>query len=55
MAGWMSVNGGGDKDPTRLGLAAVDMGTGLYTCTAILMALFERHGSGKGQFIYVSP
>ena len=51
MAGWMSVNGGSDKDPTRLGLAAVDMGTGLYTCVAILMALFERQGSRKGQFI----
>ena len=51
MAGWMSVNGGGDKDPTRLGLAAVDMGTGLYTCVAILKALIERQGSRKGQFI----
>ena len=51
MAGWFSINGGTDKEPTRVGIAAVDMGTGLYSCVAILMALFERDSSGKGQFI----
>jgi len=51
MAGWLSVNGGKDKDPTRVGIAAVDMGTGLYTCIAILMALLERQRSGQGQYI----
>ncbi len=51
MAGWFSINGGRDRDPTRVGIAAVDMGTGLYTCIAILMALFERQRSGQGQYI----
>ncbi|MEK9662835.1 MAG: CaiB/BaiF CoA-transferase family protein, partial [Alphaproteobacteria bacterium] len=51
MAGWFSVNGGGDKVPTRVGIAMVDMGTGLYTCVALLMALQERHRSGQGQYI----
>jgi len=52
MAGWFSINGGdADKEPTRVGIAAVDMGTGLYSCVAILMALFERQSSGKGQFL----
>ncbi len=51
MAGWFSINGGANKEPTRVGIAAVDMGTGLYSCVAILMALFERANSGKGQFI----
>ena len=51
MAGWMSVNGGKDQDPTRVGIAAVDMGTGLYTCVAILMALLEREKSKQGQYI----
>ena len=51
MAGWLSINGGKDKDPTRVGIAAVDMGTGLYTCIAVLMALFERQTSGQGQYI----
>jgi formyl-CoA transferase len=51
MAGWFSINGGADKVPTRVGIAMVDMGTGLYTCVALLMALAERHRSGRGQFV----
>jgi formyl-CoA transferase len=47
MAGWFSINGEEGSNPTRLGLAAVDMGTGLYTTVAILMALLEREHSGK--------
>jgi len=51
MAGWLSINGGAEKEPTRVGIAAVDMGTGLYSCVALLMALFERQTSGRGQYI----
>ena len=51
MAGWFSVNGEAGSKPTRLGLAAVDMGTGLYTSIAILMALIEREKSGAGQYL----
>jgi len=51
MTGWLSINGGAEKEPTRVGIAAVDMGTGLYSCVGILMALFERQTSGRGQFI----
>ncbi|HCP01609.1 MAG TPA: carnitine dehydratase, partial [Rhodospirillaceae bacterium] len=51
MTGWFSINGGADKVPTRVGIAAVDMGTGLYSCVGILMALFERQKSGRGQYI----
>ncbi len=51
MAGWFSVNGEQGSQPTRLGLAAVDMGTGLYSAIAILMALLEREQSGKGQYL----
>jgi crotonobetainyl-CoA:carnitine CoA-transferase CaiB-like acyl-CoA transferase len=51
MAGWFSVNGKADSGPTRVGLAMVDMGTGLYTAIAILMATLERTRSGEGQFI----
>ncbi len=51
MSGWFSVNGGGDKVPTRVGIAMVDMGTGLYTTVALLMAVQERHRSGRGQYI----
>jgi crotonobetainyl-CoA:carnitine CoA-transferase CaiB-like acyl-CoA transferase len=51
MAGWFSVNGVAGGDPTRLGIAMVDMGTGLYSAVAILMAMSEREKSGLGQYI----
>ena len=51
MAGWFSVNGEPHTGPTRLGIAMVDMGTGLYTAIAILMAVVERNRSGQGQYI----
>ena len=51
MTGLMSANGDATTGPMRLGTAVVDMGTGLYSAVAILMALFERAQSGRGQFI----
>lgn len=51
MAGWFSVNGTAGSAPTRLGLAMVDMGTGLYSTIAILLALAERENSGQGQYL----
>lgn len=51
MAGWFSVNGEAGSNPTRLGLAMVDMGTGLYSAIAILLAIAERERSGLGQYL----
>lgn len=51
MAGWFSVNGEAGGAPTRLGVAMVDMGTGLYSALAVMMALYEREKSGRGQYI----
>jgi formyl-CoA transferase len=51
MAGWFSINGEKGSEPTRLGLAGVDMGTGLYSAIAILLALTERERSGQGQYL----
>ncbi len=51
MAGWFSINGEANSNPTRLGLAMVDMGTGLYSAIAILLALTERALSGQGQYL----
>jgi formyl-CoA transferase len=45
------VNGERGGEPTRLGVAMVDMGTGLYSAVALLMALYERQRSGLGQYI----
>ncbi len=51
MAGWFSINGEEGSPPTRLGLAGVDMGTGLYSAIAILLAMAERERSGCGQYL----
>ena len=51
MTGWFSVNGEPASGPTRVGIPMVDMGTGLYSAVAVLMALLERARSGRGQFI----
>jgi formyl-CoA transferase len=50
-AGWFSVNGEPGSGGTRVGIPMVDIGTGLYTLIGILMALYERHSSGRGQYI----
>ncbi|MGH7056465.1 MAG: CaiB/BaiF CoA transferase family protein [Acetobacteraceae bacterium] len=51
MTGLMSVNGDASTGPLRLGTPVVDLATGLYSAIAILMALFERARSGRGQFL----
>ena len=52
MTGLMSINGdSATTGPMRLGCAIVDMGTGLYSAVGILMAVHERHSSGRGQFL----
>ena len=51
MTGLMSINGDASTGPMRMGTAIVDMGTGLYSAVAILMALHERKTSGLGQYL----
>lgn len=51
MVGLMDSTGTVDSGPTRIGVALVDMSTGLYACVGILMALAERARSGLGQFV----
>jgi formyl-CoA transferase len=55
MGGLMSITGLPDGEPgggpMRVGVAVVDLFTGLYTATAILAALYRREKSGKGAHI----
>lgn len=51
MAGHYSVNGSPESGPMRIGLPVVDITTGLYCVIGIMLAMHERHTSGKGQFI----
>ena len=51
MVGLMAATGSQESGPTRIGVALVDMTTGLYAAVGILMALAERAKSGLGQFV----
>ena len=54
MSGVMSVTGDADRPPGRVGIAWVDVMSGLTTTIGILAALNERQRSGKGQHIDLS-
>ena len=55
MGGMMAITGHADGEPgggpLRAGVAVVDLFTGLYTCIAILAALYGRERSGEGAHI----
>ncbi|NUQ17226.1 MAG: CoA transferase [Sphingomonas sp.] len=55
MGGLMSITGLPDGvpggGPMRVGVAVADLFTGLYTCVAILSALYAREKSGEGATI----
>ena len=55
MTGMMSITGRPDSvpggGPQRVGVAVIDLFTGIYACSAILAALEVRHRSGVGQHI----
>ena len=55
MSGLMSVTGHADGEPgggpVRVGVAVIDVFTGMYATTAILGALEARHHTGRGQHI----
>lgn len=50
-AGLMSVNGDPASGPTRIGIPIVDLATGLAAAVGILLALYARERSGRGQFV----
>jgi crotonobetainyl-CoA:carnitine CoA-transferase CaiB-like acyl-CoA transferase len=55
MGGLMSITGLPDGEPgggpMRVGVAVVDLFTGMYTATAIIAALYRRERSGEGALI----
>ncbi len=54
LSGLMSITGSPESGPTKVGVAIVDVLTGLFTATGILAALQERNCSGKGQCLDVA-
>ena len=51
MSGVLSINGDPASGGTRVGIALVDLATGLNAVIGILLAVAERHRSGLGQFV----
>jgi crotonobetainyl-CoA:carnitine CoA-transferase CaiB-like acyl-CoA transferase len=54
VGGLMSITGPDDGPPTKVGVALVDVLTGLFATSGILAALIERSSSGRGQHIDIS-
>jgi crotonobetainyl-CoA:carnitine CoA-transferase CaiB-like acyl-CoA transferase len=54
MSGLMSITGPAGGEPTKVGVALVDVLTGLYAVGGVLAALHRRERSGRGQRVEVS-
>jgi crotonobetainyl-CoA:carnitine CoA-transferase CaiB-like acyl-CoA transferase len=54
LGGLMSITGERDRDPQKVGVALVDILTGLFATSGILAALRHRDRSGQGQKVEVS-
>jgi formyl-CoA transferase/CoA:oxalate CoA-transferase len=53
-AGLMSITGGADGPPYRLGVAIGDIATGMFAVQGILAALFARERTGRGQLVDIA-
>ncbi len=54
MSGFMSITGDADGPPHRMGVAMVDLTTGMNAGAAILAALYQRERTGRGQHIDIA-
>lgn len=54
LSGLMSINGDPAMDPVRIGIPLVDTTTGMNAVIGVLLALYERERSGKGQSMEVT-
>ena len=53
-AGLMSITGPVEGPPTKVGVAIVDLTTGMMAANAVLAALYARERTGRGQHIDIS-
>jgi len=54
MGGLMSITGLPGQGPVRVGIPVADLTAGIFLAQGILVALYERERSGKGQWIHTS-
>ncbi len=50
-SGLMSVTGGPDQEPVRMGVPITDYGTGMYAALAVVAAVRDRDRTGEGALI----
>jgi crotonobetainyl-CoA:carnitine CoA-transferase CaiB-like acyl-CoA transferase len=54
MGGLMSITGLPGQGPVRVGIPVADLTAGIFLAQGILVALYERERSGKGQWIHTT-
>ena len=54
MGGLMSITGIPGQGPVRVGIPIADLTSGLLLAQAIMLALYERERTGKGQWVHTS-
>jgi len=54
MGGLMSITGAPGEGPMRVGIPIADLCAGHFCAQGILLALYEREHSGKGQWLHTS-
>ncbi len=54
MGGLMSITGAPGEGPMRVGIPIADLCAGHFCAQGILLALYERERSGKGQWLHTS-
>jgi formyl-CoA transferase len=54
LGGLMSITGLPGQGPVRAGIPVADLTAGLFLAHGIMVALFERERSGKGQWVHTS-
>jgi len=54
MGGLMSITGFPENPPTRVGSSIGDVSAGLYAAFGIMLALYNREKTGKGQYVDVA-
>ena len=54
MGGMMSITGEENGNPVKIGVALIDLITGLYAVSTISSSLYQRNFTGKGKKIELS-
>jgi crotonobetainyl-CoA:carnitine CoA-transferase CaiB-like acyl-CoA transferase len=54
ISGYMAITGEPGRPPVRTGIPIADLSGGIFSCKAILAALFDRERSGEGRRIELS-